>query len=328
MRYLTALLARTKKSSSLRATNVLQYKRSRRRLFLEQLEDRRLLATFTVINLADRGTGSLRQAIVDSNVNLGSDIIQFSSGVNGTITLTSGELAITDAVDVQGPGASVLAISGNNSSRVFYVTANATISGLTISGGNSDNGGGIYNDGTLTLEGSTLSNNSTTGSRSYGGGIFNYGVLTVDHSTVSNNTSSFQGGGIVNIGGTVSVESSTFNGNTAYDGGGINNRNGGTLTLHNSTFNGNSGSQYGGGISNDEGTLTVDHSTFSGNSSNAGGGIYNGDTATVRNRSFSGNSASGGGTGGAISNGSGIGGSLIVANSTLGERLVCSQTSG
>ena len=71
MRYLTALLARTKKSSALRATNVLQSKRRRRRLFVEQLEDRRLLATFTVINLADSGTGSLRQAIVDPSISKG-----------------------------------------------------------------------------------------------------------------------------------------------------------------------------------------------------------------------------------------------------------------
>ena len=104
MRYLTALLTRSKKSSALRATNVLQFKRRRRRLFVEQLEDRRLLATFTVLNIADSGAGSLRQAIVDSNANLGNDIIQFGSGVNGTITLTSGELAITGAVDLQGPG--------------------------------------------------------------------------------------------------------------------------------------------------------------------------------------------------------------------------------
>ena len=128
MRYLTALLARTKKSSALRATNVLQSKRRRRRLFVEQLEDRRLLATFTVINLADSGTGSLRQAIVDANVNLGNDIIQFASGVNGTITLTSGELAITSAVDLQGPGSSIVAVSGNNASRVFNLSANASIS--------------------------------------------------------------------------------------------------------------------------------------------------------------------------------------------------------
>ena len=199
MRYLTALLTRSKKSSALRATNVLQFKRRRRRLFVEQLEDRRLLATFTVINIADSGAGSLRQAIVDANGNSGSDIIQFDSGVNGTITLTTGELAITGAVDLQGPGSSIVTVSGNNSSRVFYVSANATISGLTISGGNSDYGGGIYNDGTLTLESSTLSGNSASGSGSYGGGVYTLhsSTLTVVSSTLSANTAGYnRGGGI------------------------------------------------------------------------------------------------------------------------------------
>ena len=73
-------------------------------LRLEQLEARLVLSTFTVINTDDSGAGSLRQAILDANANVGADIIQFASGVTGTITLTSGELAITDAVDLQGPG--------------------------------------------------------------------------------------------------------------------------------------------------------------------------------------------------------------------------------
>ena len=142
--------------------------------------------TFMVTNLADNGPGSLRQAILDANANVGYDIIQFASGVSGTITLTSGELDITDAVDLQGPGSGVVTVSGNNASRVFSVSANATISGLTITGGNSDYGGGIYNAyGTLTVGNSTLTGNSAIS----GGGIYNaYGMLTVDSSTLSGNS--------------------------------------------------------------------------------------------------------------------------------------------
>ena len=141
----------------------------RRALCLEHLEDRRLLTIFTVMNSFDSGAGSLRQAIIDSNSILGGDIVRFDSGVTGTITLTSGEIAITDSVDIQGPGSSVVTVSGNNLSRVFYVSADATIGGLTISGGNSSVGGGINNAGTLTLENSTVSDNSA----GFGAGIFN-----------------------------------------------------------------------------------------------------------------------------------------------------------
>jgi hypothetical protein len=72
--------------------------------------------------------------------------------VAGTITLTSGELDITDSVDLQGPGAGIVTVNGKNASRVFVlVSANATISGLTITGGSASQGGGIYNASGLQL---------------------------------------------------------------------------------------------------------------------------------------------------------------------------------
>ena len=184
---------------------------------LETLEDRTLPSTFTVLNLDDNGAGSLRQAILDANVDPDADIIQFASGVTGTITLTSGELYITDAVDLQGPGAGVVTVSGNNTSRVFHVSANATISGLTITGGSSNVGGGIYNEynGTLTVQNSILSGNSASHN---GGGIANGGTLTVVSSTLSGNSA--LGGGGINNDGTLTVDSSTLSGNSASYGGG------------------------------------------------------------------------------------------------------------
>ena len=70
-----------------------------RRLRVEVLEDRRMLAMFTVANLDDAGVGSLRQAILDANAAGGADTINFSAG-SGTITLATGEMAITDAVTI------------------------------------------------------------------------------------------------------------------------------------------------------------------------------------------------------------------------------------
>src|SRR5262245_17817619 len=67
------------------------------RLGLERLEDRTVPSTFTVGNLADSGPESLRQAIFDANVNPGADLIRFAAAARGgTITLTGGELSITD----------------------------------------------------------------------------------------------------------------------------------------------------------------------------------------------------------------------------------------
>src|SRR5579859_2565387 len=83
------------------------------RLSVERLEDRTVPSTFTVQNLADSGPGSLRAAVTAANAHPGADVIAFTPGLRGTVALTSGELGITDALRVDGPGANNLAVSGS-----------------------------------------------------------------------------------------------------------------------------------------------------------------------------------------------------------------------
>src|SRR5262245_58771123 len=178
---------------------------------LEVLEGR--CVPTTVTTLADAGPGSLRQAILDTP---GGSTVDFQPGLSGTITLTSGEVAINKDLTVAGPGADVVTVSGNHASRVFNIAPTFTvdISGLTIADGSVGIafGGGILNAGTLTVTDSTLSGNSVrVGGQ--GGGIFNEGTLTVTGSTLSGNSASV-GGGISNLGGTLTVTSSTLSGNS------------------------------------------------------------------------------------------------------------------
>jgi hypothetical protein len=190
---------------------------------LEGLEDRRLLSTFTVQNLNDSGAGSLRADIAAAS---SGDTINFASGLSGTITLTSGQLLISDGVTIEGPGASELSISGNNSSRIFEIAAgqNVAISGLTITDGNAGggDGGGVLNEGMLALTNCTLAASYA----SNGGGLANDGALTLTDCTISGNTAA-NGGGIDNVSGaTLALTSSTVYGNHANandfaDGGGI-----------------------------------------------------------------------------------------------------------
>jgi hypothetical protein len=252
-------------------------------------------ATITVSNVNDNGAGSLRAALAGAG---SSDTIIFS--VSGTITLTSGQLVVDKNVTIAGPGSSVLSVSGNAASRVFYISPGTTaaISGLTITNGRTfftsetevSCGAGILNDrGTLTVTRSTVTGNTATNER--GNGICNEGpaTMTIIESTVSGNPG--EGGAIYNespVSGDalMTIISSTVSGN---GGGGILNDGSGyivgsgtgtgspssTIILTNSTISGNNGpgiANIGGAYFTRNGTrftgsvsLSVTNSTISRN---------------------------------------------------------------
>src|SRR5215469_14002535 len=116
-----------------RGSRSLASQRYRFRPRLEGLEERTVLSTLTVSNNLDSGAGSLRAAIKSAG---SGDTIVFASGLSGqTITLTGGELAIKKSLDIEGPGADNLAVSGNDTDRVFDIVSEGLtvrIAGLTI----------------------------------------------------------------------------------------------------------------------------------------------------------------------------------------------------
>ncbi|PYS51190.1 MAG: hypothetical protein DMG13_19105 [Acidobacteria bacterium] len=245
--------------------------------------------TIIVTNTSDTGPGSLRDAIASASAG---DSINFA--VTGTITL-SATLVLDKNVTITGPGASILAISGNNSVRVFviYDGVTATISGITIKSGSDRYGAGVTNSGTLTLTNCTISDNHAS---IWGGGIYNiFGTLTLANSTVSGNSSSlYYGGGIFNQQATLMVTNSSISGNstssTEGGGGGIANYLA-TLTVANSTVSGNSALS-GGGLYSYGGPLVVTNSTVAGNFATwAGGGTLSLTALTMINDTLSGNSA-------------------------------------
>jgi hypothetical protein len=241
------------------------------------LEGRELLSTtWTVNSLGDTGTGSgslgdLRYCINAADTTPGANIINVS--VTGMITLSGTQLELNNTsrdpqtIEISGPGANLLTISGNKASRVFQVDkgVTASISGLTITGGElvgSDVGGGILNDGgTVTLTDCTVSGNYSGG---YGGGLHNDvgGAATLTDCTLSDNSSLSFGGGLSN-GGTATLTDCTLSGNFASgSGGGLDNS--GTATLTNCTVTGNSASGSGGGLDNG-GTVSLTNTIVAGN---------------------------------------------------------------
>jgi len=273
---------------------------------LECLEGRCVPSTVT--NLNDAGAGSLRQAIIDTPAG---GTVDFQEGLTGTINLTSGGLAINNDLTINGPGAAVLTVSGNQASQVFDITGafNVAISGLTVADGmNSGDGGGIMNSGTLAVDHCTFTGNSATLN---GGGIWNAGTLTVTASTFTSNQAG-QGGAVYGEYKTsvTSLTGCTLTGNSATYGAAIETE-GSQFTLSGCTVNGNTG---GGAVYTNAGlgTLIVTDCTVSNNN---GGGIDL-DTVTnptITNSTISGNTAD---YGAGISNG-GSSGTTIIANCTI-----------
>jgi len=269
----------------------------------------------TVTNTNDSGTGSLRQAIVDAATG---DTITFDPTLTGTITLTTGALVIANKnLTIQGPGPSVVTISGNNNSGVFTIMGSGSIcsiSGLTITGGHPSTasgatfGGGIsHPTGYLKVSNCAITANTATA----GGGIFNNGTLDLTNCTVSGNQAT----------NTAAAEVEGPNVVVASNGGGVYNDTNGNLGVNSSTISGNTATDLGGGIFNTaagdalEISEVVRSSTFSGNSAEKGGAIYNSGNLGVGSSTITGNLAAL--EGGGIFNGSGTAAIIDIRSSII-----------
>ncbi|MEH1774304.1 DUF4347 domain-containing protein [Nostoc sp.] len=295
-----------------------------------------VLATFTVNNTQDADDGdtnngitTLREAINLANATTGDDAIAFGGIFSDTtpdiITLTSGQLTITDDVTILGTGASKLTVSGNNASRVFEISGfgrDVSIDGLKIANGN-DSGILVDTNTFLSLSNSNVSDNTSTSS---GGGINNKGTLKLANTNVSGNTTISSGGAISNQGVLNLIKSSVSDNTATSSGGGIYSE--GVLNLTESSVFGNTATSSGGGIYS-EGDFKLTNSTVSNNTANNGAGINNGGTSffsfgtsTLTNSTVSDNKALE--DGGGISNLS----NLNLINSTITNNTADSNGDG
>ena len=294
-----------------------------------------VLATFTVNNTGDTDDGNanngittLREAIKLANATPGDDTITFggvfTDSTPDVITLTSGQLTITNDITILGTGASKLTVSRKNASTIFEISGLATgvtIDGLAIASGSIK----VNRNSILSLANTSVSGNTAES------GISNSGILGLINTSVFGNTQ----GGIYN-GGTLSLTNSSVRGNTG--GSGIFNDGSsgktGTLSLTNSSVSGNTANS-GGGIYNQGGTLRLTNSTVSGNRANSGGGIFNGDdtaysagSATLTNSTISGNTALEDGGGIYNSYAYASDGRLTLINTTINNNIADSDRNG
>ncbi len=298
---------------------------NRRKLIAEHLEPRQLL-TITVDTLVDELDGSIENGDVSLRDAIAAaadgEVIDFAAGLSGTILLdpSLGELFVDKPLTIDGPGSEVLALDGRSGpeqsqghSGVLRVDdgdaeslLEATISGLTVSGGRDDDfaerGGGIFNAENLTLRASNISGNSVPGPFSgAGGGIYSTGVLTIIDSSIVNNTAA-KGGGIWSR-GELTIEGSEIRGNHSYRGS--------------------------AGIASD-GSLVIRRSTISGNAvigiyGGSAGGIASGGTTVIEDSSIRGNSVYGCGNYPAWGGGLSVSGNLTVTRSVISGNQVSSE---
>lgn len=243
----------------------------------------------------DDGLCSLREALYNANHNdqysaepgecppgsaAATDLILLESGETYLLTLDgSGD----DAGSLKALASSAADVDlrietvGNDLPAVIHMTVSGQrvleihdavveINDLILSGGNIDGpGGGIMNQGVLTLTNSLLQNNSARN----GGGLYNQGQVVLRNSQIISSTAVVNGGGVVNRGG-------------------------GLLLIENSQIVANSAGQNGGGLYHldDESELTIAGSVIMSNTAAAeGGGLHTLAAATITGSSFTQNEA-------------------------------------
>ncbi|OGO32538.1 MAG: hypothetical protein A2Z16_06650 [Chloroflexi bacterium RBG_16_54_18] len=233
---------------------------------------------------------TLRAAIQETNVLVGADTISLPAG-NYILSIlgagendsATGDLDINDSLTITGSATISTVIDGNGLDRVIDNYSTVFLSDLTITGGQTNTwpgGGGVLNNGSLSLTNVTVSNNQLFGINIRGGGIYNLGLIHLMDSNIASNIAEVEYvavGGVVNYGELIMFGGEVSTNISRGNGGGISNF--GIATFQNVTIRDNQVTKdcsNGGGIHNWEGELTISGSSIRNNISGGGGsGIYN-----------------------------------------------------
>jgi hypothetical protein len=265
-------------------------------------------ADFTVTSNADSGPGSLRDVIAEANGAAGAPHnIYFDLPPATTITLTSGQLLISQSMTLHGPGREDLIVSGNNNSRLFRVEGSglleATISGMTLTEGRvesstyGESGGAILATGgdvSLTVQNTLITENQTVANDGGAIGLVLGASLSCIDSVVSSNTAGSSGSGGAFSGlGSMNLNQCHLLDNEASVGGAIMNFDR-HLNVQQSTISGNRGHVSGGGLylvgtaqiyaGSSPATAEIEGSTLTNNTSGGGGGCIYGNFAEIEIR--------------------------------------------
>lgn len=235
---------------------------------------------------------TLREAIAISNDQLGKNLINFDSSLNGgiiDISASLGEFLVSDGTTIDATdlsaGLTINAATADqtpttndgNGVRAFRADdgnvstfVDIELRGLTITGGDvTGHGGAIHSLENLSLYQVTVSDSYASGN---GGGVYHKagatgGTLLIDSSTISNNEATLDGGGLwsdTNLPAEPDPEPNPIVG-----------------IIVNSTVSNNLAGDEGGGIMTFDGQLEIRHSTITENEAAHGSGVVSfGDELT------------------------------------------------
>jgi hypothetical protein len=249
-------------------------RRRGRQLFLERLDDRIVPSNFTAASVSD-----LIAAVNTANQTPEADTITLVAGKTFTLTTVTNTTDGVNGLPVIAAGENLTIIGngdvierstakGTPAFRLFDVAVGASLTlenltlqgGLALGSGVSAQGGAIYSQGTLSLHGVTIQNNTARGND--GGTVWGWALPG----------GNAEGGGIYSSGG-LSVESSTIQNNVAIGGRG---GDGGVVYRADGpprpTSGGPGGNGFGGGLYAASGALTLHDTSVTGNTANGGSG--------------------------------------------------------
>jgi len=336
---------------------------------LEALEKRMLPSTFTAATASD-----LIADINAANKHGGANTIVLTAPTTSHYVLTAVDntkdgatglpvIMKGDALTVVGNGDTIerSTAAGTPAFRLLDVGNGGSLTlqnlalqdGLAFGSGVSADGGAIFNQGTLSLSGVTVQNNTAQGSDSAGvwnkktgqappgadaagGGIWSNGALTLQANTTIQGNQALGGqggatysssatagtggngfgGGVYQAGGsvTVTVSGAILAGNTAFGG------QGGSADYAQQSVGGNGGGGFGGGFYEAGGTANLTNTILSGNMAQGGAG----GECYLQYPAASGNGGIGAGgalyvAGGTLNLGDPLGASTVTVQSNLAQ---------
>ncbi|MED9969502.1 MAG: right-handed parallel beta-helix repeat-containing protein, partial [Ruminococcus sp.] len=219
------------------------------------------------------GGTTMRYAFADA-------VKAWNSAANGATLTLLADVSTSSTVGVSGTktldlNGHELKMTGND--RVISVPSGASltlndVNGNTgkITGGHSDRGAGVRNDGNFTMNGGTITGNTAT---AHGGGIYTiHGDFIMNGGIITNNTADGVGGGVC-ASGPFTMNNGKITNNKANGSGGGGVYVDSAFVMNNGEISGNIASDNGGGVCVNKNTFTFKNGIIEGNVANNGGGV-------------------------------------------------------